>query len=401
MTTTTSNPSAPTRRTLLFRAFSYYVAYIILGATAAAYGPTLPGLADQTGSVLSQISIIFTVNSLGYVIGSLIGGRLYDRFPGQPVMAGTLLLMALGLATIPFAPSLTTIIIAMLVAGFGMGTLNVGNNTLLVWMFGKDVGPYMNALHFCFGLGAFLSPILIDRIIVVTGGIAWAYWGMALLILPVAFWMTRIPSPSAPMKTAISRNHEDEKAFGVGLLTLMAAGLLFLHVGGELGFGGFIFSYGTEANLGDTTARLLNSTYWGALALGRLVAIPLAARLLPRTMLFLDYVGAALSLALVILLPGSSTALWIGTFGFGFSIASIYATVLNFTERRVMISGAITSYLLIGGNLGSMTIPWVIGQFFERSGPGSMMLIVALTIILSLVLLGIMLTNPRGQETST
>ena len=34
-------------------------------------------------------------------------------------------------------------------------------NPLLVWVHGDEVGPAMNGLHFFFGVGAFLSPIII------------------------------------------------------------------------------------------------------------------------------------------------------------------------------------------------------------------------------------------------
>ena len=45
--------------------------------------------------------------------------------------------------------------------GFGSGFLDTGGNSLLlgIWA-GRDSGPYMHALHFTFGLGAFLAPLL-------------------------------------------------------------------------------------------------------------------------------------------------------------------------------------------------------------------------------------------------
>ena len=48
-------------------------------------------------------------------------------------------------------------------------------NTLLVWVHPARVGPVMNALHFFFGLGAFLSPILIAWAMRGTGDLIHAY----------------------------------------------------------------------------------------------------------------------------------------------------------------------------------------------------------------------------------
>ena len=79
----------------LFRVLVYYAAFVVLGLITSAVGPTLPGLAEMTGSTLGQISIVFTLISVGYIVGSLLGGRLYDSSrPGHPIMALTLLCMA-------------------------------------------------------------------------------------------------------------------------------------------------------------------------------------------------------------------------------------------------------------------------------------------------------------------
>ena len=56
---------------------AYYVAFIFLGLTVAAEGPTLLKLAEHTSSTLDQISLMFLFSSFGYLVGSLIGGRIY------------------------------------------------------------------------------------------------------------------------------------------------------------------------------------------------------------------------------------------------------------------------------------------------------------------------------------
>jgi len=88
MTTTAAlrscDDSAGDRRQVLFRTLGYYAAFIALGLVSASLGPTLPGLANNTGSQLSHISLLFVARSSGYLAGSLLGGRLYDRITGHP-----------------------------------------------------------------------------------------------------------------------------------------------------------------------------------------------------------------------------------------------------------------------------------------------------------------------------
>ena len=45
--------------------------------------------------------------------------------------------------------------------GLGSGFLDTGGNSVVlsIWA-GRDSGPYMHALHFTFGLGAFTAPLL-------------------------------------------------------------------------------------------------------------------------------------------------------------------------------------------------------------------------------------------------
>jgi fucose permease len=88
----------------------------------------------------------------------------------------------------------------------------------------------------------------------------------------------------------------------------------------------------------------------------------------------------------MLLLPTWPPAVWIGTFGLGLSIASMFPSSLNFAERRMPITGRVTSYLLVGANAGSMLLPWVVGQMFETVGPQSLMIVVEGVLILALLL---------------
>jgi fucose permease len=156
----------------------------------------------------------------------------------------------------------------------------------------------------------------------------------------------------------------------------VTSALFFVLVGTEVGFGGWVFSYGVATNLGsDTVARLLNTVYWGGLTVGRMISIPLAMRIRPQTMLLADIIGSLASLALLLALPAWPPAVWIATFGLGLSLASMFPTTLNFIERRMPMSGGVTSIFLLGGNFGAMLLPWLMGQLFEPVGPHSLLVI--------------------------
>lgn len=69
---------------------AYFAAFVFLGLTTGSLGPTLPSLAEQTQVGLSAISYLFTARSAGYLFGSVLSGKLFDRRSGNPILAAML-----------------------------------------------------------------------------------------------------------------------------------------------------------------------------------------------------------------------------------------------------------------------------------------------------------------------
>ena len=372
------NPAA-SRTTLI-----YFWAFIALGLTTASIGPTLDALASQTSASLEQISLLFPVRSLGYLIGALLAGRLFDRLPGHPLMALGLALMAAGMALTPTLPLLPLLMLVLLAVGLGEGMLDVGTNTLIVWLHGIRVGPYINALHFFFGLGALLAPFLVAQSVQRSGSVAWAYWLVAGAALPAMIAVLRFPSPSHRSE---ERDAEEGKIQNPALpLILILIAFFSLYVGAEVSFGGWVYLYAINAaGASASTAAYLTSAFWGAFTAGRLVSIAAGARLRPRLILQIDFAGALASLALVLLRPHELWALWTGSLGFGFFIASIFPTMFAYAGTRIRITAKITGYIFLGATFGGMGLPWLIGQWFESTGPQIMTWAIALDLGLAVL----------------
>ena len=376
-----TNPPAydniPRMQTRQKTTVAYYIAFISLGLVAAALGPTLPGLAAQTGSQINQISFLFTARSLGFLLGAFAVGHLYDRLPGHKLMTAALLLMGLLLFLTPLMPILAALTAVIFFLGVVESGIDVGANTLIVWLHGRAVGPYVNGLHFFFGVGALLSPLIIAQAVLRGGGIQWAYWVLALLMVPAAVYLFRLPSPQTRPRT-----EQDSSGQAAWLLVLLIAVFFFLYAGAEISFGGWIFSYAVAMEVADeVTAAYLTSAFWAAFTVGRLISIPLAARFRARALMTVDLLGCLTSLGMMMVWPQSVTAVWLGTMGLGLSFASLFPTTLILAERHLHVQGKTTSYFFMGASLGAMTIPWFIGQRFEAVGPQA-----TLTIIMACLL---------------
>lgn len=387
--------SLNTNQQKLITTSAYYLAFILLGLTISAEGPTLLKLSEHTSSTLGQISSIFLFGSFGYLVGSYISGRIYDRVPGHQFMAGILVLLGIVTALVPVVTSLNVLLIIILILGLAKGALDVGCNTLLLWVHNETVGPFMNGLHAFFGVGAFVAPLIVANVMKATNDIYWVYWSFAIAALPIALFIWNLPSPPA------RATPEEHKATPLPVLPVAVMVLCFLlYVGAEAGYGNWIYTYAFKRNLGtEITANYLTSAFWGFFTVGRLLGILISTRARSLTILAVDFIGCLASVSLILLFQESATVLWIGSILLGVSLASIFPTFLTLAEERMHVTGSMTGWFLVGGGLGGMLMPWLIGQAFVRAGPGAMIMIVLVSIALNVVAL-ITFTKVAGKPTS-
>ena len=362
---------------------AYYTAFIFLGLTVAADGPALLKLAEHTSSPLNQISLLFAISSLGYLLGSFFGGRIYDRVPGHRFMGAMLVSMGIFSAFIPVATSLWVLLVISFILGAAKGAVDVGCNTLLLWVHNETVGPFMNGLHAFFGIGSFIAPLIVAQVLGFSGDINWAYWFFTILALPIAVWVWSLPSPAA---RAVPSQHENAPFPIVPVLLMVLC--FMLYVGAEAGYGAWVYTYAFTLKFGtEITSAYLTSAYWGFFTLGRLLGIWVSTRARSITILSIDFLGCILSVGLVMFFKQSPIVLWIGTILFGISQASIFPTFLTLAEERMHVTGAIAGWFLLGAGLGGMVLPWLIGQAFVQISAYAMMGMIFVNVILNIVML--------------
>lgn len=341
-------------------------------------GPTLQGLAEQTNVDLDQISILFALKSFGFLMGSFVIGRLYDRISGHPIMVTAMLGMVAMLILVPLAGQLPLLGGAILLLGLAMGSLDIGGNTLLVWTHREKVGPYMNGLHFIWGVGGVLTPlILVGLTYIVTENLRWTYWSMALFLIPIAVWMTRIPSP-IPVAEQEEETDDSNQVLLLGLIALF----YFLYIGAEATTSGWLVTYASKTGLAsETSAAFLNSLFFATLTITRLIMIPLAARYRPSQILMADLAICIASALLLVLQPLSWTMMLIGVGGLGIGMSSIFPMMLAFAQNRMPVTGKTTSWFFLGGGIGGMSVPWIVGQLFERVSPQVVLMTILICVL--------------------
>ncbi|MEM8485625.1 MAG: MFS transporter [Bacteroidota bacterium] len=372
--------SAPSDHPSRMLAWCYFLTFFVLGLAPAALGPTLLALAEQTGSELGDISILFSMRSLGYLCSARIIGGMYDKHNGHPIMAGALSFVVVLFVTLPYISSLGVLSGAFLFHGILSACIDLGGNILLIWAYHKNSAPYVNGLHFSFGLGAFTAPLIVAATLTVQLPPVYTYWIIAALGIPSIIWLLRSPSPHNPL----IEESDEPTAPGKTVPVWLLAGFFFLYGGSEVSLGGWIHTYGIKHNqMDEKTAAYLTSSFWGAFTLGRLFAIRLSSKVALHKLVLIQMSGAALCVLVLLLSPPNTIITWGCTLLVGLCMSSVFPLAITYFKRFTAGSGQLSSWFWIGASAGSMTVPWTIGQFFDTIGPTFFTLLIVICLILA------------------
>jgi FHS family Na+ dependent glucose MFS transporter 1 len=334
----------------------YLTTFLVLGMAAAFLGPALTELRDRSGSDIGSIGRLFAAQAGGYFVGTQLAGRLTDRVNGHHLYAAALTMIAAGMAVVPQLSNVSSWLPVFVVIGLGTAGVDVGANVMLLWTLGPRSARPMNVLHMMFGVGALAAPLLVHADIV------WMLRGVAVAALLMAGWALATPAPSP-----VERRAEHGEATPVLLVTI--AVFFCVYVGLEVGFAGWVKTYAEEYRMSSLAATWVVTTFWIGFTVGRVIASTVAHAVPPRVVMY-GAGFATVAASLVLLVGGDATpAIWAGAALMGLSAAPQFPVMFNYLERRIPVTGAVTGWLVGGGALGALCLPFVIGQVIDGTGP--------------------------------
>ncbi|KAH7976978.1 hypothetical protein HPB52_022788 [Rhipicephalus sanguineus] len=79
--------------------------------------------------------------------------------PNLTLVLGTAM-MTITMALIPVCHVLAMLAVVLAIMGFFMGCIDTVSNVYMIRIYSKDVSPFLQALHFFYGIGAFVSPMI-------------------------------------------------------------------------------------------------------------------------------------------------------------------------------------------------------------------------------------------------
>ncbi|XP_044025708.1 sodium-dependent glucose transporter 1 isoform X2 [Siniperca chuatsi] len=366
-------------------------------------GPTFEDLAMNVKKNISNISYIFVGRSAGYIGGSLLGGILFDCMNPHLLLGFSVLITSFGMCAIPFCKQALLLTGLMSSIGMSMGVLDTGGNVLILNTWGEQAGPHMQALHFSFAAGAFVSPIIAKLLFgpdgnSSTGIIAanstppvtaeqitkspdaravisyvqsrsstlksmWAYVVIGSFVFIISFLffilysrrsMSHDKARTLSGKPLVAKHH-------MALVVLLFL-FFFAYVGAEVAYGSFIFTFAKDyAHMHQSQAAGLNSLFWATFAACRGLAIFFAACMHPGTMILLSLVGSTVSSLLLCLFSREKVALWLCTGLYGASMATTFPSGISWVEQYTTVTGHTAAVFVVGAALGEMVLPALVG----------------------------------------
>ena len=342
--------------------------FFLMGVLAAAYGPLLEYLSRRFEVSLAIAGGALSAHFLGALVGVLVSMRILQWVSSRTFVVGALGLLALGCVGVALAPSWPPFLGAVLVIGVGFGALDIGCNQLIAHSEGAGRTAILNALNGAFGFGAVAGPLLVSTVgrahlSLLYGGAAAVAVGLLPLVTGISGRLPFTAQRGAARSTRI-----------VGIFMIAFA----LYVGIETGTGGWMPSHLESIGLQSLAAATLTSGFWLALAIGRLLAAFLPARVPEHATVI-----AATAVAAVALLSALNTAAApIAYIVTGFAIAPIFPTGIVWLAKLRPGDARATSWLFPASMIGGAIIPGGIGVVIARFG------IAWTPIVLSLVALG-------------
>jgi len=390
MTASMDTATAPARqRTSLTLLILVFVGFISLGLPDGLLGVAWPSIRQTFGLPLDALGALFLTTVCGYLAASITSGWIVQRIGVGMLLALSALATAAGLLTFAVSPGWTPIVLAGVLAGLGGGAIDAGLNSYVALAHSPRL---LNWLHACFGVGAATGPAIM--LAVLNAGHPWrvgyAIVGVGQLLLGLCFLLTRRQwqvatepqadlTPQPPLRRGEvepSRWHGEGKPVGASLaapadspplageglgvgsthwpLPVWLSVVLFLvYTGIETTAGQWTYTLFVEGRgISAQAAAFCVSAYWGALAVGRVLAGLVANRVAPALLTRWSMVGMLVGAALI----WSNLATWLSFAGLvlmGLAAAPVFPSLIGVTPLRF---GATQAATIIGFQVGAAAL---------------------------------------------
>lgn len=361
---------------------SQYLGFLTIGLVSSIIGPMIGAIKIDIPMDYSGVGYILSGQFTGMLLTVVIGGYLSDKYGKKPVLIAGGMLLSLGLIGSMLSKNYASLMIWTLISGVGFGAYEVGINSLCADSSDSNKGGAMNYLHFFFGIGAIIGPLLATLCLKVFNSWQMVYGIVALFPVVVSLMLRNIKIVNS------SEQHEGKNYHILKNNVMWLSGLFaFIYVGIEVSTYGWIPAFWSNiAPKSIIPSSLIAAVFWAALTFGRLI-----------TGMIVDKIGFSKYITIACLLTAILALIWVivpreqGTFiailFIGFFLAGLFPTLMiSSTSYYKVFTGSVSAFISIFSSLGGSLIPSAVGKYADFAGITKLPLIILALSVLLLIL---------------
>ncbi|KAH7936452.1 hypothetical protein HPB52_023437 [Rhipicephalus sanguineus] len=362
-----------------------------MGLIMALTGVALLDLVEIYGSDISSVSHLITTRCVGGLLGSLLGGKLYDTYNVQTMSILTMVIACVTVLMIPLSGSLPLAHVMVFFGGISSGAFDTGANVWIIKLWPQNSSPALQVFHLAFGVGCLVAPLIAEPFlsaghnnttslfnltdpydysasemdesrIYYAFGIASAFH-LVLVVAMVVLYLVDNADVKQENATVVCRKESSgDVRFGRILLALLSA--LRCTTSQML----TAFAVKSELHLTKSAASRVAAVYFFCFAASRLAAALVTLKMSPFQMLLLSHVILVVTAAVFVVWGSVNGAvLWACSALMGIGQAPVYAAVVAWTVAYVNISNKMMSIVIVTAGIGALSPPLLVGQFLDHS----------------------------------
>ncbi len=360
-----------------------------LGIVFALIGAVKLKLAERLGIDDAKVGGLISTLMFTSIFVVLLIGPLVDAWGHNPFAILGFFLVGLAIFLFSSFNSYKGVVFACVLLGFGGMCVNtVGNTLMTIVLFGgKNPPAALNLGNTFFGLGAFLTPLLV--------GLLLNRLGFSKTVSIFAL-ITFVPIILAIVSTTYPElDPEGFKLSGAFALlgkpvVLIAALALFCYVGLEASMGGWITTYLTNVGLSAGRASAGLSGFWISMMASRLFTGLTKDIVTPEngaTVIMILAIVATVSILIKSATKNHTLAI-LAVIVTGLAFGPIFPTVIGVTFSKIApeLYGSVFAIIFAIGLLGATTLPAAMGIISKGKSIQKSMLLAALAALILVII---------------
>lgn len=335
-----------------------------LGVIFSILGSVKLQLAKALGIDDAKVGTLISALMFSSLIAVLIVGPLTDLLGYRIIALAGFVLGGICVWLLASALSYKAALIACLLLGISAMCVNTVGNVLgpTVLFDGQDPARASNLLNVFFGLGAFITPLILAVLLGAMGYKKTVGLIGTILFIPIIYTLfARFPEPDEGFVITQS------VALLANPAVLLGGLALFCYIALESSMAGFVTTYLKSHQFSDEKAGTLLSGFWICLMAARVLAAVLLTGIDPAVVVPVLALVAAIAIAIMVTAQSPVVGA-VGTLLAGLSFGPIFPTLVgvSFAKTNAIslgTAGSVFGLIFAIGLFGGIIVPTLIGKY--------------------------------------